>query len=137
MFLSTYTCTIKCGRECQNQGLLEYAMKDIPNDLIISSFMANPIADAVVIGGLEPFDDYGDLLKFVMDFRKYCPNDIVIYTGYTEEEISAKIVPLKLYDNIIVKFGRYIPRSNKKFDEILGVYLASDNQYAKRISYDR
>jgi len=33
--------------------------------------------------------------------------------------------------NIIVKFGRYRPNQEKHYDKILGVFLASDNQYAK------
>lgn len=134
MFLSTYKCTMKCGQECQNKELLEYAVKDIPNSLIVKSFVANPLTEAVVIGGLEPLDDVEDVFEFIKDFRKYCDNDIVIYTGYTEEEVSATVLALKCFKNIIIKFGRYIPRTNKRFDEVLGVTLASKNQYAVRIS---
>ena len=39
-----------------------------------------------------------------------------------------------LYSNIIIKFGRFIPNREPHFDEVLGVNLASNNQYAKRIS---
>ena len=35
---------------------------------------------------------------------------------------------------IIIKYGRFIPNQQKHYDEILGVYLASDNQYAEKIS---
>ena len=114
--------------------LLEYAIKDIPNSLIVKSFVANPLTEAVVIGGLEPLDDKEDVFEFIKDFRKNCDNDIVIYTGYTEEEVSATVLALKCFKNIIIKFGRYIPRTNKRFDEVLGVTLASKNQYAVRIS---
>jgi hypothetical protein len=41
---------------------------------------------------------------------------------------------LTRFDNIIVKFGRYIPDNKPHFDEVLGVNLASPNQYAKKIS---
>lgn len=41
---------------------------------------------------------------------------------------------LSEYKNIVVKFGRYIPGQEKHYDEVLGVYLASDNQYAEKIS---
>jgi hypothetical protein len=37
------------------------------------------------------------------------------------------------YKNIIIKYGRYIPNQTPHYDEVLGVYLASDNQYAVRI----
>ena len=36
--------------------------------------------------------------------------------------------------NIIIKFGRFVPMQQPHFDPILGVNLASDNQYAKQIS---
>lgn len=76
-------------------------------------------------------DSWEDLQVFVKNFRYYKPDDIVIYTGYTEEEIKDKIEWLSLYENIIIKFGRFIPNQGKHFDEILGIELASPNQYAK------
>ena len=39
---------------------------------------------------------------------------------------------LATYGNVVVKFGRYIPNQKHIFDEVLGVELASDNQYAER-----
>ena len=71
---------------------------------------------------------------FVKKFRKKSNDDIVIYTGYYKEEIVDKINRLKNYDNIVVKFGRFIPGHEKHFDEVLGIELASDNQYAEAIS---
>ena len=48
--------------------------------------------------------------------------------------IEDKIEVLSHYKNIIVKFGRYIPNKEKVFDEVLGVYLANEEQHAERIS---
>ena len=50
-----------------------------------------------------------------------------------EEEIKNQLQYLRAYRNIIVKFGRFVPNQQSHYDETLGVYLASDNQYAKRI----
>ena len=86
--------------------------------------------------GLEPFDTFDDLCDFVFQFR-YCfaqNDDIIIYTGYNKDEISTQLSQLKQFSNIIVKFGRYIPNCQTHYDEILGVELASPNQYAERIS---
>ena len=58
----------------------------------------------------------------------------MIYTGYYEEEISSILDTLKEYDNIIFKFGRFKPDQEKHWDEVLGVYLISDNQYGKKVS---
>ena len=38
------------------------------------------------------------------------------------------------FRNIIVKFGRFIPDQESHYDEVLGVNLASNNQYAKKLS---
>ena len=37
------------------------------------------------------------------------------------------------FKNIIIKYGRYIPDQEPHYDEVLGVNLASDNQYAERL----
>ena len=100
--------------------------------------MENPITKAVVFGGLEPFDTPHDLVRFIQTLRwdYHCGDDIVIYTGYTEEELKDTI-PYKIicqFDNIIVKFGRFRPNQMPHYDEVLGVNLASDNQYAKKVS---
>ena len=62
--------------------------------------------------------------------------------GYTEEELSDSknceqfflYQNLKKYPNVIVKFGRYVPGDEPHYDEILGVNLVSQNQYAKVVS---
>jgi len=58
--------------------------------------------------------------------------------GITKEmvENSGKYLTevIEEFDNIIVKFGRFRPNQKPHFDEVLGVNLASDNQYAEKIS---
>ena len=83
-----------------------------------------------------PFDSAEDLFSFIELFRYKIHDDIVIYTGYTKDELEEKgiLTKLKKYDNIIIKYGRFIPNQEPHFDEVLGVKLASDNQYAERIS---
>ena len=69
-------------------------------------------------------------------FSKSLNNDfVVIYTGYTKEECDSNgwLKKLREYKNVIVKFGRYIPKQATHYDKTLGVYLASDNQYAEVI----
>ena len=41
---------------------------------------------------------------------------------------------LSQFKNIIIKYGRFIPNHKPHNDEVLGINLASDNQYAERIS---
>lgn len=79
-------------------------------------------------------DQFDELLEFIKDFREVCDDDIVIYTGFYKEELKEKLEVLKTYPNIIIKYGRFIPNQPKHFDEVLGVNLASDNQFAERLS---
>lgn len=132
-------CDFKCNRECQewvcqNSRLNDADNINIPQDVLISRYLNNEMVCAICFQGLEPFDSWNDLSYFIHNFRKQNSSDIVIYTGYTEEELSDKVAKLKKYPNIIIKFGRYIPYQKPHYDEILGVKLASDNQYAKQIS---
>lgn len=139
MFIIFPICDWKCDKECgvrvcQNGSLAKAPIKDIAVDIIIEKYLNNPISKAVVLGGLEPMDSWLDLQMFVEKFRDVSRDDIVIYTGYHKKEISDKIDWLKNYDNIVVKFGRFIPGHNKHYDNVLGIELASDNQYAEVIS---
>lgn len=135
MFIIFPKCSFKCGiKECQNSQIALEPCIEVTNKRLIDLYNNNPLTSAIVCGGLEPFDSWKDLFSFIDDFRLESNDDIVIYTGYTEEEIQDKIDILKDYDNIIIKFGRYIPNQSPHYDEVLGVKLASDNQYARRIN---
>jgi hypothetical protein len=79
-------------------------------------------------------DSWDDLQCFILNFRYWSGDDVVIYTGYTEEEIQDKLEWLQWYGPVIVKFGRYMPGQQSHYDEVLQVKLASDNQYAKVVS---
>lgn len=142
MFIGTSKCDWKCCNEqcldkiiCQNSPLANSKTIDISADEIFRRYINNPITKSVVIGGLEPMLQFNEVLELIKQFRNSnCDDDIVIYTGYYKEEIADKIHVLSEYKNIVIKFGRYIPGQEKHYDEVLGVYLASDNQYAERIS---
>lgn len=139
MFIGFPACSWKCDRECgmqvcQNGALATSQIKNIGFKTIVNRYINNPITSSVVCGGLEPFDTWDDLYCLVTYLRLSTQDDIVIYTGYYKEEIEVYINELKVFPNIIIKFGRYIPGCEKHYDEVLGIYLASDNQYAERIS---
>ena len=141
MFIAFPNCDWKCEKECgmrvcQNGALATSPDIEIDVEKIVARYLNNPLTSAVVIGGLEPFYDYRDLLYLVQHIRfAGCMDDIVIYTGYTEAECRAScyIYDLHRYKNIIIKFGRFVPNQEPHYDEVLGVMLASDNQYAKKL----
>lgn len=127
-----FKCDKECGeRVCQNSLLAQSPNIEIYPISLIKKYLNNPISEAIVCQGLEPFDSWPDLIDFLYCFRQYSQDDFVIYTGYTEKEIQDKIDTLKNFKNVIIKFGRYIPNQPKHLDEVLGVSLASPNQYAK------
>lgn len=139
MFIGFPKCTFKCNiesgtNECQNMALAKAKKIEISYAEIVNRYINNNITSAIVFGGLEPMDSFDDVVKLVDCFRKYTDDDIVIYTGYKEDEIPDDLYELKKYKNIIVKFGRFKPNKNKRFDKLLNLELASDNQYAKKIS---
>mgnify|MGYP006874727177 CR=1 FL=1 len=40
---------------------------------------------------LDTFDKWQEIQEFIMNFRYYSPDDIVIYTGYYPEEIKEQL----------------------------------------------
>ena len=132
-----FKCDRECGKPvCQNSALAAAPDIEIANTSIVQAYRNNPIARAICFQGLEPFDTFEDLYDLIFVFREcYSINDdIIIYTGYNKNEIENQLIQLKQFSNIIVKFGRYVPNTESHYDEILGVKLASSNQYAERIS---
>jgi len=132
-----FKCDRECGMPvCQNSTLANMPTLDYSIDSIIELYQKTPFTHAIVFQGLEPFDTFEDLYDFLFVFREcyLIEDDVVIYTGYYDDEIEDQLNQLKHFSNIIVKFGRYIPDMESHFDDILGVKLASPNQYAERIS---
>lgn len=136
MFLGFPYCSFKCERECgcpgicQNSPLARAPIIEVDIDRIVARYMDNPISGAIVCGGLEPLDSWSELLAFVTAVRQQTTDPIVIYTGYYADEITEQLDTLKTFENIIVKFGRFIPNQQSRYDEVLGVTLVSNNQYA-------
>ena len=141
MLIAMPNCTFKCCREaglpfetCQNRPWVSRPRVELKNDFLIKKYQDNSITKAIVFGGLEPIDSREDVYSFISDFRRTSDDPIIIYTGYREDEIPQEIENLSKFPNIVVKFGRYIPNDTPRYDPILGVTLASSNQYAKKIS---
>lgn len=137
MFVATPFCSGKCYKElgldcsiCQNDKLRNSEIICLDDEEIIKRYMQNDLTTAIVFGGLEPLDSFCELFEFLKKFRKHCDDTVVIYTGYKENEIEDKKEKLKQIGNVILKVGRFIPNDSKVFDQNLGVYLASKNQYS-------
>lgn len=141
MFIGFPTCNWKCEKECgkrgicQNSALATSPSIDISIDKIVKRYLDNPITKAIVFGGLEPMDSWTEMIELIDKFRQSTEADIVIYTGYRMDEICEKASWLgSQYKNIIFKVGRFIPDSESKKDDLLGITLASPNQFGVKIS---
>lgn len=139
MFIGMGKCDWKCCIEahipvdiCQNHDLQDYI--ELEPKTIVGNYMSNTISESIVIGGLEPFNDFMNLLDLVDEFRQNTTDDIVIYTGYYPYEITNELMYLSDYENIIIKFGRFKPDDTGYKDELLGVKLASSNQYSAKLN---
>ena len=137
------TCDFKCDRECgkcvcQNSELANSEDIDIDISAIFERYyLDNPITEALVFQGLEPFDSFDDLKECIKVFTSKSKDDIVIYTGYNEDEIVDQVNILMdslAYNKLIIKYGRFIPDDESHYDEVLGINLASSNQYAKIVN---
>lgn len=142
MVISFCKCNWKCCREagisdsvCQNSQIAQ--MKDIetsPEELY-NLYCKSLFSKCIVCSGLEPMLQFEEMYSLIKYFREHgCDDPFVIYTGYNKNELHWELDQLRAFRNIIVKFGRYVPGQKKHFDKVLGVELASNNQYAEVIS---
>lgn len=133
ILLASPVCYNNC-KNCQNEHLknkkpVVYCVEELINEIKNNKFVKS-----VIFGGLDCFDSFDETFNFISKFRKVSKEDVVLYTGKTEDCLHEKLKLLKQFENIYVKFGEYIENSNSIFDEVGGIWLSSSNQYFKKIS---
>lgn len=143
MLISMTGCDWKCCKEanipitvCQNSELAKQKDIEISTNELIERYLKNPISKAIIFAGLEPMLQFDEITAFINALRnKYgCDDDVVIYTGYYPSEKEFEVNYLSNFKNIVIKFGRYMPNKPSKYDDVLGIELISDNQFAVKIS---
>lgn len=150
LFLVFPYCSGKCGEECQNKDLRKKEVKEFNTEDIIKFYQSLDTHNAVVCGGLEPWDSFEELKQLVEDFARSSsvkPVDFVIYTGYDNlikyyfdgryREVKEDFFDLLQTwinyadpsSNLIIKQGKYdINRKTSWHSDVLGVDLATNNQ---------
>ena len=135
------TCTFKCDKEnkcdlCQNAKLLQEPDILVDSKAIVDRYMKNSITEGFVFSGMEPFDSTEDVYSLLASIRAVTDDVVVIYTGYTYSELIDRghIKKLGKYKNIILKVGRFVPNRPARYDNVLGVTLSSDNQFAIQLT---
>ena len=140
MYICSSTCNFKCDKEsgtecCQNSLLVHERTINMPDDRIIERYLSNKITKAIVIAGLEPLDQTDEVVALIERLRDtyICRDTVVIYSGYYPDEVSDAVDRLRSLGNVVMKFGRFVPDKERKFDDVLGVWLASPNQFGKEL----
>ena len=136
-------CDFKCEKECgeafcQNSNLAATASQTVDIDEVLDRYESNDITEAIVLQGLEPLDSLIDVYIVAAALRRHkITDDFIIYTGYTPSEIKPFIVIQNLSSlvpgHLIIKWGRYLPNQSPHYDPVLGINLASNNQYGELI----
>ena len=151
MFIGMPYCDGKCWKDlnkeagydkydwplCHNHDLLNDMRYEITTEKLVERYLHNPLSHGVVFGGMEPLLSSEEVLEFIRLLRlKNCEDPVVIYTGYTEQELPVLefVKKAQSFNNIFMKLGRYRPGEERHLDKVLGVELASSNQYGKQIS---
>ena len=136
-------CDFKCDKLngcqiCQNSSLILEPDIEIPFTKIWEMYKENPLTKGFCFQGLEPLYDKNETLHLIIFIREicHCNDPIIIYTGYNKTESIDFLEQIPKYKNIIIKWGRFIMNQKPHYDDILGVNLASDNQYAEKINYE-
>lgn len=141
LYVATAKCSFKCDRECGEPICSEYSKAGVRGihytpKQILNKYISSLHAEALVFGGMEPFDSAIDLYLCIKEFRAAYQNvPIIIWSGYTPDELNELgfLTPLLQFPNIIIKFGRYVPDDKPHYDQLLGVRLASRNQRAYKL----
>ena len=60
---------------------------EIDDDALIDRYLKNPITKSIVFGGLEPFEQFSELVSFVYKLRQKTNDTVVIYSGFLKSEI--------------------------------------------------
>ena len=139
--IATAFCDWKCELEgtltkcaCQNSHLARLPNYDLTYADIIDIYSKYDTVSALIFAGLEPLLQLTDVLGLIEVFREDFSDPVIIYTGYNKDEIFEALESLSEYSDIYMKFGRYIAGHKPHRDPLVGVELASDNQYFEKLS---
>lgn len=95
-------CSLRC-EGCISVDTWATAKTLIPIDqlmMALSSYL--PLVDGITISGGEPFDQFDALLAIVVQLRKKTEVDILLYTGYSIEDIPDQLQQIKPYIDVLI-----------------------------------
>jgi len=95
-------CSLRC-EGCISVDTWATAKTLIPIDqlmMALSSYI--PLVDGITISGGEPFDQFDALLAIVAQLREKTKVDILVYTGYSIEDINDQLQQIKPYIDVLI-----------------------------------
>lgn len=95
-------CSLRC-EGCISVDTWATAKTLIPIEQLmrtLSSYL--PLIDGITISGGEPFDQFEALLAIVVQLRKKTKVDILVYTGYSVEDITEQLMQIKPYIDVLI-----------------------------------
>lgn len=95
-------CSLRC-EGCISVDTWATAKTLIPIEqlmMTLSSYL--PLIDGITISGGEPFDQFEALLAIVVQLRKKTKVDILVYTGYSIEDITDQLQQIKPYIDVLI-----------------------------------
>ena len=95
-------CSLRC-EGCISVDTWATAKTLIPIEqlmMTLSSYL--PLIDGITISGGEPFDQFEALLAIVVQLRKKTKVDILVYTGYSVEDITEQLQQIKPYIDVLI-----------------------------------
>ena len=95
-------CSLRC-EGCISVDTWATAKTLIPIEQLmmkLSSYL--PLIDGITISGGEPFDQFEALLAIVVQLRKKTKVDILVYTGYSVEDITEQLQQIKPYIDVLI-----------------------------------
>lgn len=119
-------CNRRC-KGCVSERLRKFEPRNERDIMQFFSGFDFGTADGVTISGGEPFEQPAELLKFVRFVKSKGLEDILIYTGYTIEELHARHdadTDGVLSEIAVLIDGPYMQEQNKDIGNLKG----SDNQ---------
>lgn len=131
LYLCGYICTLGC-KDCFHNELKKNHPTTLSIEKLFTDYISTTSCDAILFSGLNWLEQIEELFVLIHYIRSnHINKDIVIYTGYDKHEISDKIAMLSKFDNIIIKYGRFDATLPPRYDDVLGITLASSNQWAE------
>ena len=95
-------CSLRC-EGCISVDTWATAKTLIPIEQLmmkLSSYL--PLIDGITISGGEPFDQFEALLAIVVQLREKTKVDILVYTGYSVEDITDQLQQIKPYIDVLI-----------------------------------